>query len=575
VVIQDLYFYCKHSSQYWTVNNFSVTAGSDNDSLVDTPTSYGTDTGVGGEVRGNYCTLNPLFLPDTHTFTQGNLTATTSTGAHQAICATFAISSGKWYWEYVWDSGPSGNLTGIWRSNIYTIDTYVGSQTGSYSYYSADGNKYAAGSASSYGASFTTGDVIGVAFDADTGSLTFYKNGASQGVAYSSIPVGNGQSYYPAWSKDTSGTNTTTSTLNFGQRAFAYPLSGFQALCDTNLGAPLVAKPNELMDVKLYTGNGSTQTISGLGFSPDLVWLKARSFAPSHHLFDTIRGATKFLGSDTTNAEQTGADRLTAFDSTGFTLGSNAEVNQSSSTYVGWAWDAGTSTVSNTSGSITSQVRANVSAGFSVVSWTNGSNTNPTVNTLGHGLGVVPSLVIVKSRTSGASDWLVKSEVFSDPVRDELYLNTTAAKATAGVDLYYRTSSVLGFRETSIGGNGDNMIAYCWAPLVGYSSFGSYVGNGSSDGVFVFCNFRPRYLMIKRSSGIGDWVIYDSVRLTYNANNVELYANSSGAEVVDDPIDILSNGFKIRTTGSGVNSSGNTYVFAAFAESPFQYARAR
>jgi hypothetical protein len=248
-----------------------------NDSLVDTPTSISaTDTGVGGEIRGNYATLNPLFLPDTHTFTQGNLTATTSTGAHQAICATFAISSGKWYWEYVWDSGPSGNLTGIWRSNIYTIDTYVGSQTGSYSYYSADGNKYAAGSASSYGASFTTGDVIGVAFDADTGSLTFYKNGASQGVAYSSIPVGNGQSYYPAWSKDTSGTNTTTSTLNFGQRAFAYPLSGFQALCDTNLGAPLVAKPNTLMDVEtLHRQWQSTQTISGLGFSPGFVVVKA------------------------------------------------------------------------------------------------------------------------------------------------------------------------------------------------------------------------------------------------------------------------------------------------------------
>jgi hypothetical protein len=330
------------------------------------------------------------------------------------------------------------------------------------------------------------------------------------------------------------------------------------------------------MDVKLYTGNGngSTQTISGLGFSPDLVWLKARSFAPSHHLFDTIRGATKFLGSDTTNAEQTGADRLTAFDSTGFTLGSNAEVNQSSSTYVAWAWDAGTSTdPSNTAGSITSQVRANVSAGFSVVSWTGTSSSG----TIGHGLNVAPAMIIVKCRSTGGTGWPVYHQSLGG-VDKVITLQSSAAVQT--ISNYWNTTApssttfgVASGYDNNV--NGATMIAYAFSPVVGYSSFGSYVGNGSSDGVFVFCNFRPRYLMIKRSSGIGDWVIYDSVRLTYNANNVELYANSSGAEVVDDPIDILSNGFKIRTTGSGVNSSGNTYVFAAFAESPFQYARAR
>lgn len=562
----------------WTPNNLSVTAGAGNDSLVDVPTNGAqTDTGVGGEVRGNYCTLNPLKASST--LGNGNLEITSASGGQNTF-ATFAVSSGKWYWE----CSGSSFMTGINLASASLTDLTTNRA------YNSDGEKYSGSSNSGYGSSFTSGDTIGVALDLDNGNLVFYKNGVSQETAFSSL-----SGTYSPWLRVGS---ATTPIFNFGQRAFAYTApSGFKALCTANLPAPLITKPSTVMDVLLWTGNGaSSRSITGLEFSPDLVIASTRSIAWGTSVADVIRGASSsggtMLRTFNTGAEEAGNSFgvISSFDSAGFglTKGSHgtfpdAYVNQNNATYVAWCWDAGSSTVTNTQGSITGtvSVRANTTAGFSVVTYTgNGSNA-----TVGHGLGVAPSMVIVKSR-SAANDWAVYHAAnTSDPKTDYLLLNSTAA--TADDNTYWNdtapTSTVF-----SIGTNADvntnttTYVAYCFAPVVGYSSFGSYTGNGSSDGPFVYTGFRPRWVICKCSStnnGYTFWEITDTARGPYNPSTPTLAADLSDAEgsanLGAPPVDMLSNGFKIRTTGSGKNLSGQTYIYAAFAESPFNYARAR
>jgi hypothetical protein len=567
-------------SNNWTPNNFSVSSGAGNDSLVDVPTNGAqTDTGVGGEVRGNYCTLNPLkYGGDIQAPTNGNLDVTSVGSATGKILGTIGVSSGKWYWECVPNS--SANIAfGITKDNT-VLANYPGQDAVDYSYHS-DGSKYSNNSGSSYGATFTTNDIIGVAFDADNGTLTFYKNNSSQGQAYSGLTSGP---YFPMVG-DPSSTPDISATVNFGARSFAYTApSGFKALCSANLPAPAVVKSNTVFDVKLYTGNGSTQTISGLGFSPDFVWIKNRSAGDYHRLNDIIRGANRHLFSNTTDAEVVNDANgyLSAFTSDGFSLTSGTGVNASGNSYAAWCWDAGSSTVTNTQGSISSQVRANATAGFSIVTYT-GTGANATV---GHGLGVAPSMVIVKSRNA-ANDWAVYHAAnTAAPATDYLLLNST--EATADDNTYWNdtapTSTVF-----SIGTNADvntnttTYVAYCFAPVNSYSAFGSYTGNGSADGPFVYTGFRPRWIMIKplyQYDGGGStvnstaWYIYDSARGTYNGNGAILGANNSYAEENNaTDIDFLSNGFKLRNTRA-VNTS-NGAIYAAFAEAPFNYARAR
>jgi hypothetical protein len=326
-----------------------------------------------------------------------------------------------------------------------------------------------------------------------------------------------------------------------------------------------VVNPRDFFDVKLYTGNGSTQTISGLGFSPDLVWIKSRSFAESHRILDKIRTATKVLYSDLTNAEGTDSTGLTAFNSDGFTLGSSTAYNQSSSTFVAWAWDAGSSTVTNTQGSITStvSVRANATAGFSVVTYT-GTATNCTV---GHGLGVAPDILIAKRRDSSGA-WYVYHRTLGDLTR--LQLNETSA-ATVGTSFWNSTnptSTVFSIgSDSQINANGGTFVVYAFAPVVGYSSFGSYTGNGSATGpVISGLGFEPYFVMIKASSRTGDWFMYDAIRSISNPRTDKLKANSSAAEdTAGEDIDFQSDGFQIKNTDTGLNENAATYIYAAFA----------
>jgi hypothetical protein len=331
------------------------------------------------------------------------------------------------------------------------------------------------------------------------------------------------------------------------------------------------------MDAVLYTGNGGTQSISSLGFSPDLVWVKCRSQAYGHRLLDTVRGATNALASSSTAAEFVESDGVTAFNSAGFSLGSNVSYNENSTTYVAWNWDAGTSTVSNTQGSITSQVRANATAGFSVVTWTSPSSGDYTI---GHGLGVAPSLVITKSRSAGGDQWYTFHRSVCTTTSNYLKLVSTDALSTfAGAwGATLPTSTVVGLNAG--GGfipSSATAVAYCFSPVVGYSSVGSYVGNGSSDGVFVYTGFRPRFILVKNATSAYDWRIHDTARDTYNVAQTELFPNGSYAEAQNSAYyyDILSNGFKLRTSDIRNNGSGDTYIYYAVAESPFNYSRAR
>jgi hypothetical protein len=563
-------------TQYGRVQSISVNGvllllNTTTDSFVDSPTSYGTDTGAGGEVRGNYCVLNPVKGSvvgaggNTYvnfTLSNGNLDFSGAAGDNAANDGTIAVASGKWYWEVVHTGLDNQNESA--GTYIRTNATSPGEGRTNGVAYQKSGNKLINNTSSSYGSSWTTSDVIGVALNLDTNEVTYYKNGVSQG-AISFTPVNSTCAHL----LKTNGTGAVTGSYNFGQRPFAYTApSGFKALNTANLPAPVVTKPSTVFDTVLYTGTGSTRTISGLGFSPDFVWLKVRNTTGGHPVFDTIRGATNYLQTHSTGAEGTDTDALTAFTSDGFTLGSGGTIvnaNISGNTYVAWTWDAGSSTVTNTQGSITSSVRANATAGFSIVAFTGNGVGGATI---GHGLGVAPSMIIQKMR-SGSNDWDTYHVALGNT--KGLSLNSTSAETTSSSGYWNNTSptSTVYTVGTGPNQNGSTYVAYCFAPVEGYSAFGSYTGNGSADGPFVYLGFRPAFVLVKMSSSTGNWTILDSKRLGYNVDNNPLFPNTSGAEGTTDLIDITSNGFKVRTTDATFNTNAGTYVYAAFAESPF------
>ena len=340
---------------------------------------------------------------------------------------------------------------------------------------------------------------------------------------------------------------------------------------------PTIPAGNLYMNATLYTGNGSTQTITngvaGQNFQPDLVWIKQRSAATGNDLTDTVRGATKTLQSQDTAAEETRVNDLTAFTSTGFSVGSGGNVNTNAGTYVGWQWKAGGTAVSNTSGSITSSVSANTTSGFSIVTYT-GTGSNATV---GHGLGVAPQMVIVKKR-SGTSSWPVYHIGLTSASYYALLESTSAETSN---NIYWQgttpTSSVFSIGTTSnTNENASTYVAYCWTPIAGYSAFGKYTGNGSTDGPFIYTGFRPKFVMLKRSDSTSAWTIQDSARDPENTVDKILYPNYSDAEFSGtDLMDFVSNGFKLRQAGTDRNASGGTYIYMAFAENPFKYANAR
>ena len=552
----------------WTPNNFSVTAGSGNDSLVDSPTSYGTDTGVGGSVRGNYCTWNPIST--TSTITNGNLDF--SVGATTPVKSSLYVPSGKWYFEIT----PTA-ITGTSIGEISINDSNGNIAVGYRSTGTKDVDSYSTNAA--YGATWAVGDIIGVAFDVDNKQVTFYKNGTSQGaITYTgSALTTNTMGVQCDWRTSA----TFAGTANFGQRPFAYTApSGYKALCTQNLptptiGATTATQANKYFDVSLYTGTSANQSITNSGsFQPDLVWIKVRSQAYSNRLFDVTRGVNNVIYSNLTNAEATEANSLTSFNSNGFSLGVDGTngVNANTYTYVGWQWKANGSGSTNTSGSITSTVSANTTSGFSVVTYT-GTGANATV---GHGLGVAPSMLIIKRRND-VVDWAVYHTSLGATKYMNLNLTDAAYTASTPWNNTAPTSSVfsIGTAQSTNFSNTATYVAYCFAEVAGYSKFGSYTGNGSADGPFVYTGFRPAFVMTKRTDASSEWTITDLRRPGYNLVNKSLYANQSSAELTYNILDQLSNGFKLRDSDGIWNGSGGTYIYMAFAENPFKYSLAR
>jgi hypothetical protein len=530
------------NSNNWTTNNISLTAGSTYDWMIDSPTPFaGSSYGV-----GNYAVLNPLKAQNS--LSNANLTYAGASGTN--TFSTIAVSSGKWYWETQSDQ----TIVGIQLSNAD-----ISNLTTNYGYWPS-GQKYTGGTGSAYGASFTSSDIIGVALDLDAGTLTFYKNNVSQGVAFSSLSG----SYCP-WLR--TGTGSLGGQFNFGQRPFSYtPPTGYKSLCTQNLPAPLIKAGNKHFDATTYTGTGSTQSIVNAGgFQPDLVWLKSRSLIAGHELVDSVRGAVKTLYSNLTNAEDTTSQTVTAFNSNGFSIGNDSGANSNGATQIAWQWKANGTAVTNNAGSITSQVSANTTAGFSVVTYTGNGSAGATV---GHGLGVAPSMIIVKNR-SVVENWPVYHTSLT--ANGRILLNTTGAYAASSAQWNNTTptSSVFTVNtDTGVNGSGNSLVAYCFAAIPGFSAFGRFSGNASTDGVFVYTGFLPRLVMVKCSSGVGNWFMLDTSRNTYNVVNNQLYPNLSNAETSATTLDILSNGFKMRTS-SDPNASA-TYVYAAWASNPFQ-----
>jgi len=562
------------NGNYWTTNNISVTSGATYDSMKDVPTLTDANT-------ANYAVLNAIANPATQS--NGNLTLT---GGDKFSISTIGMSSGKWYAEMTVTTVGFESSCGISNQPYSGTYSYVGgilSVGTSYGYYYS-GSKYTNGTGTAYGSSYTSGDVIGIAFDADAGTLTFYKNNTSQGTAFTGLTSGP---YYFAMSGRTATTPNNVS-INFGQQPFVYtPPTGYVGLNTYNLADSTIKAGNKYMDATLYTGTGSSLSVTNAGgFKPDLVWIKSRSAATSNKLTDSVRGATKGLISDTTGAETTDTNGLTAFGSSGFTVGTDTNYNNNTSTYVGWQWQAGQgSTSSNTNGTITSTVSVNATAGFSIVTYTGNGSSSATV---GHGLGVTPSMVITKGR-SAIVPWMVKHKSLSSNNNLLLHASDVQTNVTTGftgggiADL--SSSSTFGFLNgtgaicDNSNKSGVTFVAYCWSEIAGFSKFGSYLGNGSVDGNFVYLGFKPKFIIIKRIDSATNWVLNDSRINSYNVTTAYDYPGLSAAEATGAVImDIVSNGFKLRcdpATYTGFNASSGTFIYMAFAENPFKNSLAR
>jgi len=587
-------------------NNLDLrTTGVGADILVDSPTAYGTDTGVGGEVRGNYATFNALKKADGYTsLTNGNLYLSSTSGGHSGFATIACPTSGKWYFEVTFDSGTSPNTftnaigLGDTESNLSAMSDYsfdvAGINTVHYAGFLGKIRKNVGATVTDLQTSLATpsaSDTIGVAYNADSNEVSFYKNGTILGSAQSLSGIGSGK-----WTFFAAAHNLIDLNGNFGQRAFAYTApSGFKALCTTNLPTPTIGatsttQAGEYMNVLTYTGtggsSGATRSFTGLGFQPDFIWQKARSSGSGHRLHDAIRGAGlgKYLQSNTTNAEGSGGNSeslygyLSSFDSDGFTATNGTSTfdnwNKTSDTYVAWAWNAGGSNATNTSGTITSTVRANTTSGFSIVTYTGNFTASQTV---GHGLSTAPVFIITKRRDS-TSDWgcIHPSLAATQIIRFNL---TGAAETNDWFANTRPTSSVFYVGQNSnTNPSGGTMVAYVFAPVAGYSTFGSYTGNAAADGPFIYTGFRPRFVIRKCSSATSNWFINDAARNPSNVVLLRLNADLSDAESsgANSDIDFLSNGFKIRATSTaGVNQSGQTHIYMAFAENPFKYSLAR
>ena len=529
--------------------------------------------------KNNFATLNSI--QSSMSLTDGNLTCTSS-GNNQESYSTFGITTGKWYVEA--------------RTNVGTYN-HFGLRANSTTTYGSsyrliardDGNVYGDSSEGQVGTLSDNynqaGDIVAMAIDGDNGQVTYYVNGVNVGGPYSIYQYSSAPTPYKVYNLANNGDSLT---FNFGQNPsfsgqvtagtnadgsgkglFKYaPPSGFLALCEDNLPTPAIADPGKHFKAILYEGdNTPTNEVKGVGFQPDLIFFKNRDDTVGWNIFDSVRGPSKQLRSESFGADVTRSGGGCFFNEDGFTV-SNRANNNNPNSYVAYCWKAGGVIVPNTDGSITSQVSANQDAGFSIVSYT-GNGTN--LATVGHGLNKEVKFMITKSRTT-TDNWVVHTNVTGTQTYS--FLNTSA---TLSSDSVTAPSSSVFYRGTSdtINGNTKRYISYCFAEIEGYSKIGTYVGNANADGAFVYCGFKPAWVMVKSSSTTSNWLITDNARNPTNPVDLDFYANLNNAESQYARFDYVSNGFKVRNTSSEMNTNNVTYIFIAFAESPFQTANAK
>ncbi|BAQ85803.1 hypothetical protein [uncultured Mediterranean phage uvMED] len=575
---------------------------------------------------GNFCTFNPLSNQEgngaigsaSDDLSNGN-TKFNVTNASSGMATTIATppSGGKWYCEF-YLSGSVGNYAYVgyypvaetpetkkqWvpSGNVTWTDSGIVSVHSMGRYFYTD-NQYTDSGATS----FTAGDVISIALDLDNGATYFAKNGTYMNSgnpasgssktgaapvegAYSKeylLAVGSAGSSGHAWTINAGQDSTFGGAVSAGGNAdgngfgdFKYsPPSGFLALCSANLPIsddidPAQTDddyPSKQFNIVTYTGNDTARSITGLGLAPDVVWVKARNHSSAHQIYDSSRGGSKQLYPNSSGAEATYSYLVQSFDSDGFSIGPyDNDMNFNGRNYIAWCWRAnGGVTSSNSDGSITSTVQANQAGGFSIVTYTGTGSAG----TFGHGLGAVPKWVMIKNRSS-VKNWACYHVDSNNGGKKSMILNSN----NSGDNSQYwnntqPTSSVFPIRtETEVNESSSNFVAYCWAEVEGYSKFGSFEGNSNADGPFIYTGFRPKLLFIKNIDSSSAWGVYDGERPGFNDCDLGAWDEQTAFDnnIGTYPLDILSNGFKLRTSNSTVNSS-HTWIYGAWGDVPFKY----
>mgnify|MGYP001199952116 CR=1 FL=1 len=568
----------------WTPVNLTAS-----DVVLDSPTN-------------NFNTFSSVIRSNSGSLSEGNLKSSSVSGgsSNYGPMSSYNVDSGKWYFEF--------RITGGTANDIYAGAFYA--RTDNSIRFGKDmaavynGKIYADGVAVQTGlANPATNDVFGFAVDVDNSTCQVYRNGSAYGTLVdfsSSSYISNGfmgMGHYHG-----SSSTNSTAVVNYGQDStfagataaggnadengygeFAYAVpSGFLAMCSANLPSGAIdtladETPEDYFNTVLWTGNNTNnRSITGVGFQPSLVSAKSRSANSGFNWVDAVRGGTKNLQSNNTNAEAT-TNTVISFDSDGFTVGdgNGYDINKSGEPIVGWSWKANGAGVSNTDGSITSTVSVGATSQQNWFSISQYTGTGSSM-TFGHGLGVKPDLFIVK-KTNSADEWIVYPLGATGNLTQYLKLHSTSGYTSDSV-LETANSSVLGFGSSGArNGSGDDYICYAFANAEGLCKVGKYTGNGSTDGTFVFTGFRPSFVMWKRTDTTSDWFIMDVKRDIDNPTDHKLEANTSGSEVVNTAYytDYLSNGFKLRNTNGQLNASGGNYIYLAIAEQPFKYANAR
>tara|TARA_R100000234_G_scaffold79528_2_gene49763 strand:+ start:3113 stop:5554 length:2442 start_codon:yes stop_codon:yes gene_type:complete len=586
----------------FTANNFATT-----DQMPDAPTD-------------NKPTFNYLLkdLKHSTTLSDGNKTISFTSGSSgfSGVPLTIFRNEGKAYCEFNLDrtydgnSGDSQTIFVVSEGKDFS-DIGSGDSSNFEGSYNAGGSSDAAASINDSGVNQGTptkfrsvNDRVGVYIDFDAGKGFFALNGTVQTVN-GTPDIANGTNPHFTFTANTlltvgaggihAGTPAIITLKDDPSDWGTTPPAGYTAFSAAELPDPGIdpnkgETPDEYFNTVTYTGTGATTlSITGVGFQPDWVWAKKRSAADSHATSDVIRGVTKTLFPDLTNAESTDAQGLQSFDSDGFTIGSGSGSGvwggNSGATYVAWNWKAGGTAVSNSDGDITSSVSASTESGFSIVTYT-GTGTNG--DTVGHGLTSAPTMIFIKSRvaTSADGNWLVYARAGSAGFglvneTDYLLLNSSveATDAVGAFNDTATTSTVFSLGTfADLNQSTKTYVAYCFHDVEGYSKVGTYIGNGNADGQFVYTGFRPAWLLLKRTSTSGSWKLFDNKRPNpFNVINARLEADNNVQEDTSSTfnIDLLSNGFKLRGSSGEQNGDGSTFLYLAFAEQPFKYANAR